>query len=95
MKSHDIILAPVLSEKAVMGIEQGKYVFYVHPSANKSQIRTAVEDVFGVDVVKLNVQKVHGKIKTLGRFSGRRAKRKKAIVTLAAGQTIQQLEGLT
>lgn len=95
MNPHDVILAPVLSEKAVMGIEDGKYVFFVHPSANKTQIKDAVETVFSVDVVKLNVTKLPGKTRRFGRFAGRRALRKKAIVTLAAGQKIQQLEGLT
>jgi large subunit ribosomal protein L23 len=92
---HDVILRPVLSEKAVTEIDAGKYAFYVHPDANRTQIKDAVETVFEVDVVKLNVQNVAGKTKRMGRFVGRRADRKKVIVTLAAGQKIQQLEGLT
>ena len=95
MNAHDVILAPVLSEKAVTEIQNGKYQFYVHPSANRTQIKDAVERVFDVDVVKVNVQNVGGKEKRMGRFAGRTADRKKAIVTLAAGETIQQLEGLT
>lgn len=95
MNPHDVILRPVLSEKAVTEIDAGKYAFYVHPDANRTQIKDAVETVFEVDVVKLNVQNVAGKTKRMGRFVGRRADRKKAIVTLAAGQKIQQLEGLT
>lgn len=95
MNAHDVILRPVLSEKAVMEIEGGKYAFYCHPDASRTQIKDAVETVFGVDVVKINVQNVGGKTKRMGRFVGRRADRKKAIVTLAAGQKIQQLEGLT
>jgi large subunit ribosomal protein L23 len=86
---------PVLSEKAVAAIEEGKYAFYVHPGANRIQIKEAVEDVFEVDVVKINLQNLRGKVRRFGRFTGRRPKRKKAIVTLKPGQRIQQLEGLT
>jgi large subunit ribosomal protein L23 len=95
MNPHDVILAPALSEKAVMGIESGKYAFYVHPDANRTQIKDAIERVFEVEVVKINLLKVRGKIKRMGRYAGRTAERKKAIVTLQAGQRIQQLEGLT
>ena len=95
MTAHDIILAPVLSEKAVMAIPDGKYAFYVHPRANRTQIKDAVELVFDVDVVKINLIRMRGKVKRLGRYAGRSPQRKKAIVTLAEGQRIQQLEGLT
>lgn len=94
MNPHDVILRPVLSEKALIGLEASRYVFYVHPDANKTQIKDAVELVFGVEVVKLNLANVRGKEKTMGRYRGVRARRKKAVVTLAAGQRIQQLEGL-
>lgn len=95
MSPFDVIQKPVLSEKAVMEIENGKYAFFVHPEANRTQIKDAVETVFEVDVVKINVQTRRGKVQRMGRFVGRTAERKKAIVTLAAGQKIQQLEGLT
>lgn len=95
MNPHDVILAPVLSEKAVTEIHTGKYQFYVHPDANRTQIKEAVQRVFKVDVVKVNLQNRLGKEKRMGRYVGRAPKRKKAIVTLAAGETIQQLEGLT
>lgn len=95
MTAHEVILKPVLSEKAVIGIEGGKYVFYVHSKANRTQIKEAVEEVFEVDVTKINLLNVKGKIKSLGRYSGRRPGRKKAVVTLAEGQRIQALEGLT
>ena len=95
MNPHDVIFAPVLSEKAVQAIQAGKYAFYVHPKANRVQIREAIEPVFKVDVVKINLINVQGKIKRLGRFAGRRPERKKAIVTLKAGQRIEQLEGLS
>lgn len=95
MTPHEVILAPVLSEKAVTAIESGKYAFYVHPSANRTQIKDAVEIVFSVNVEKINVLKVRGRIRRQGRVSGRTPRRLKAIVTLRAGQRIQQLEGLT
>lgn len=95
MNAHDVIQGPVLSEKAVGAIERGKYAFYVHPSANRTQVKDAVERVFSVDVVKINMQKVRGKKQRMGRYEGHSAERKKATVTLAAGQKIQQLEGLT
>ena len=95
MNPHDVILRPVLSEKALSGFEASKYVFFVHPLANRTQIKDAVEIVFGVDVIKLNLSHVRGKDKTMGRYKGTRPQRKKAIVTLRAGQRIQQLEGLT
>jgi large subunit ribosomal protein L23 len=95
MNPHDVLLRPVLSEKAVAEIQDGKYAFFVHPSANRSQVKDAVERVFNVQVVKVNVAKVRRKQKRLGRFTGLTAERKKAIVTLVEGQRIQQLEGLT
>ena len=95
MTAHEVVKAPVLSEKAVMEIENGKYSFYVAPKANRTQIKEAIEDVFDVNVVKINLINVKGKVKSLGRYSGKRPARKKAIVTLLDGQRIQQLEGLT
>ncbi len=95
MNPHDVILKPVLSEKVLGEIGLSKYAFYVHPHANRSQVKDAVERVFEVDVVKLNLLNVRGKEKTMGRYRGVRPKRKKVIVTLKAGQRIQQLEGLT
>ncbi|HEX7003211.1 MAG TPA: 50S ribosomal protein L23 [Trueperaceae bacterium] len=95
MNAFDIIIAPVLSEKAVSGIENSRYTFFVHPHANRTQVKEAVQQVFDVDVVKINLVNVKGKTKRMGRFEGREKNRKKAIVTLKPGQRIQQLEGLT
>jgi len=92
---YDVLQRPVLSEKAVGEIDAGKYAFFVHPDASRTQVKDAVEKVFRVDVVKVNILYVRGKEKRMGRFVGRTAERKKALVTLAAGQRIQQLEGLT
>lgn len=95
MNANDVILRPVLSEKAVMQIQDGTYSFFVHPQANRTQIKDAIERVFEVDVRKINLIRVPRKTKRMGRFVGRTSLRKKAIVKLAPGQTIQQLEGLT
>ncbi|MDF1521585.1 MAG: 50S ribosomal protein L23 [Trueperaceae bacterium] len=95
MSPHDVLLRPVLSEKAVGNIENGTYAFFVHPDASRTQVKDAVERVFNVEVVKVNVANVRGKEKRLGKYAGRTAARKKALVTLAAGQRIQQLDGLT
>jgi large subunit ribosomal protein L23 len=91
----DVIIAPVLSEKAIVAMQTGKYTFYVHPRANRVQIKEAVETVFEVDVTKVNLVKVRTKVKRMGRFSGRTENRLKAIVTLKPGQKIEQLEGLS
>lgn len=95
MNPNDVIIAPVLSEKAVVAMQDGKYTFYVHPKANRVQVKEAVETVFDVDVTKVNLVKVRGKVKRLGRFAGRTESRLKAIVTLKPGQKIEQLEGLS
>lgn len=95
MTHFDVILRPVLSEKAVGGVSSGIYAFFVHPRASRTQVKDAIERVFKVEVVKINILNVRGKEKRLGRFVGRTPERKKALVTLADGQRIQQLEGLT
>lgn len=92
--AYDVILAPVLSEKAYSGFSEGKYTFWVHPKATKTEIRKAVEEAFKVKVVKVNTLTVRGKKKRLGRYLGKRPDRKKAIVQVAAGQRIEALEGL-
>lgn len=84
MNSYDIILKPVLSEKSYQGISTKKYTFKVHPDANKTQIKIAVEEVFGVKVEKVNTLNMDGKIKRMGKNSGRRSSYKKAIVQLTA-----------
>ena len=90
----DVILKPVLSEKAYDGFKSGTYTFWVSDSSTKTEIKNAVETAFKVKVVRVNVQNLEGKQKRLGRFVGKRNDRKKAIVTVAAGQKIEALEGL-
>ena len=84
MNSYDIIIKPVLSEKSYDGISYKRYTFKVHPSANKNQIKKAVEEVFGVKVARVNTLNMTGKLKRMGRNEGRRASYKKAIVQLTA-----------
>ncbi|WP_149453467.1 50S ribosomal protein L23 [Pasteuria penetrans] len=87
MKSpHDILVGPVVTEKATLVRALDKYVFEVDPKANKVEVRKAVEAVFpGVQVASVNTLRVRGKVKRQGRTSGRRPMRKKAIVTLREG----------
>ncbi|GAB6941895.1 50S ribosomal protein L23 [Thermus brockianus] len=92
--AFDVILAPVLSEKAYAGFAEGKYTFWVHSKATKTEIKNAVEAAFKVKVVGVNTMTVRGKKKRLGRYLGKRPDRKKAIVQVAAGQKIEALEGL-
>ncbi len=91
---HDVIIQPVLSEKAYGRFAEGVYTFWVHPEASKTEIAGAVEAAFKVKVVQVNTQNVRGKDKRLGRFAGKRPDRKKAMVKVAPGQKIEALEGL-
>jgi len=90
---QQIVLAPVVSEKSYSLIEDNKYSFRVHPRAHKTQIRTAVEELFGVKVVSVNVLKVRPKPKRRGWTRGQRPGWKKAIVQLRAGDKIEIFEG--
>jgi large subunit ribosomal protein L23 len=87
---RDVIVAPVVSEKSYALMEQGVYTFKVHPDASKPQIRHAVQEIFGVKVEKVNTLNRPGKRKRNRRtFTyGKRPDTKRAIVTLAAGETI-------
>ena len=82
MTVYDIIIEPVLSEKSYDGIENKRYTFKVAKNANKTQIKDAVEQIFGVEVAKVNTSNYDGKVKRMGRYEGRRPSYKKAIVTL-------------
>ena len=82
MFAEDVILKPVLTEKGYDGIADKRYTFYVKNTANKIEIRSAVEKLFGVKVAKVNTINCKGKLKRMGRNEGRRSAFKKAIVTL-------------
>ena len=90
---RQVILAPVVSEKSYSLIEDNKYSFRVHPRAHKTQIRQAVEDLFDVKVVAVNVLKVQSKPKRRGWTRGRKPGWKKAIVEVRAGDRIEIFEG--
>ncbi|HEY8417638.1 MAG TPA: 50S ribosomal protein L23 [Limnochordales bacterium] len=94
MDPRDVIKRPIVTEKSTDLMQQGKYVFEVDRSANKTQIKRAVESIFNVKVVKVNTIRQRGKLRRQGRFIGRTPDRKKAIVTLQEGQQIPIFEGL-
>ena len=96
MKSHhDVLIAPIVSEKSYGLSEAGVYTFKVHPSATKPEIHDAVEAIFNVKVTKVNTLNRKGKRKRNRRtFTfGSRPDTKRAIVTLAPGQTIDLFQG--
>ena len=83
IKYYDVILKPVITEKSMSTMGEKRYTFLVHPDANKSMIKEAVEKMFdGVKVKKVNTMNIPGKKKRRGLVVGRTAKQKKAIVTL-------------
>jgi len=91
--AHDIIIKPVVTEKSSALVEQNKYTFEVHKSANKIQIRQAIEQIFKVKVLSVNTMNVAAKPKRMGAFLGKTRSWKKAIVSLAEGQRIEFFEG--
>ena len=91
---RDVILRPVVSEKSYALLDEGVYVFVVHPDANRTQIRQAVESIFGVRVSKVNTLNRKGKRKRNRRQAtfGTRPDTKRAIVTLAGDDRIEIFE---
>jgi large subunit ribosomal protein L23 len=93
--AYSVIKSPVITEKSMAKtVEGNKVVFWVEPSANKKDIKEAVELAFNVKVLAVNTQRVPGKIKRLGKFSGKRPTRKKAYITLKEGDRIEMFEGV-
>jgi large subunit ribosomal protein L23 len=90
---NEVLLAPVVSEKSYGLIDDRKYSFRVHQDAHKTQIRQAVEELFGVHVIAVNVIKVQSKPKRRGLVRGRKPGWKKAIVQLRQGESIEIFEG--
>lgn len=84
----DIIRRPLVTEKGTRLLEMNKYLFEVSPGANKIQIAQAIEELFSVGVVKVNTYNPPPRTRRVGRFAGLRARYKRAIVTLAEGDTI-------
>jgi large subunit ribosomal protein L23 len=93
-RSYDVILAPVITEKATILSEQNKVVFRVSMDSTKDEIARAVESLFSVQVLKVNTLITKGKTKRFRGRTGVRSDVKKAIVTLAEGQSIDVTTGL-
>ncbi|MGH3666067.1 MAG: 50S ribosomal protein L23 [Egibacteraceae bacterium] len=90
---RDVIIAPVVSEKSYALLDAGRYTFVVHPSANKTEIKQAVQSIFGVKVASVNTLNRKGKRKRFGLKYGQRKDTKRAIVRLAEGESIDIFEG--
>jgi large subunit ribosomal protein L23 len=93
-RHYDVILSPVITEKATLLSEQNKVVFCVAQDSTKDEIAAAIEELFKVKVTKVNTLNVKGKTKRFRGKPGRRSDVKKAIVTLAEGQSIDISTGL-
>ena len=91
---RDVLIRPLITEKTNAGMQDNKYTFIVPLNANKVEIRQAVEAVFKVKVLDVNTIRVMGKIKRMGKNSGKRPDVKKAIVKVAPGQRIEFFEGV-
>lgn len=91
---RDIVLEPIISEKTVRLKEENKYVFKVDWKANSTEIGKSIEKKFKTKVAKVNILKMPGKKKSLGKYSGKTSRWKKAIVTLKKGERIKELENI-
>ena len=93
-RHYDVVKAPVITEKATLLSEQNKVVFQVAMDSTKDEIAAAIEELFKVQVLKVNTLITKGKTKRFRGIKGRRSDVKKAIVTLAEGQSIDVTTGL-
>ncbi|QWU06769.1 50S ribosomal protein L23 [Heyndrickxia coagulans] len=84
MDARDVLKRPVITERSMELTADKKYTFEVDVKANKTEIKDAVEEIFGVKVAKVNVANYKGKLKRMGRYTGYTNKRRKAVVTLTA-----------
>ena len=84
MEAREVILRPMITEKAMLAEDSKKFTFEVDVRANKTHIKQAIEEIFGVKVKNVNVMNVRGKLKRMGKYSGYTKKRRKAVVTLTA-----------
>ena len=96
MNAYDIIKRPVITEQSMADVADKQYVFMVDINANKTEIKAAVEEIFGVKVSKVNTIRMQGKVKRTGAYpAGKRADYKMAVVTLTAdSKTIEFFEGM-
>jgi large subunit ribosomal protein L23 len=94
MDAGQVIIKPIVSEKSYTLATVGKYTFRVHPDAHKTQIKQAIEELFGVGVVEVRTSSVPSKPKRRGYTAGRTREWKKAVVQVRAGETIPIFQGL-
>ena len=96
MNAYDLIRRPVITEQSMESVADKKYVFMVDVNANKTEIKAAIEEIFGVKVAKVNTVRMQGKVKRTGAYpAGKQAAYKKAVVTLTAdSKTIEFFEGM-
>ena len=94
LQVYDVLRKPVITEKSTALQSSGKYVFEVSKTANKAQVKEAVEKAFKVTVIGVNVMVVKGKLRRVGRGTTVTPSRKRAIVTLKAGDKIELVEGV-
>ena len=93
--AYDVIITPVITEQSMDVAVDKKYTFKVAPTANKTQVKVAVEEIFGVEVAKVNIMNYNGKLKRMGRFAGYTPSYKKAVVTLTPdSKEIEFFQGL-
>lgn len=93
MHIYEVLRRPIVTEKATLIAEEGQYAFEVAMEANKAMVKEAIEKRFGVNVLKVNVMRMPGKTRRFGRRISQTPGWKKAIVSLAPGQTIEVFEG--
>jgi len=93
-KVYDVVRTPVVTEKSTIANELGKYVFQVAINATKDEVKSSIEQIFGVNVTKVNTIKYDGKVKRFRGKIGQRPAFKKAIVTLKEGQAIDLTSGV-
>lgn len=92
---YQTIIKPIITEETMNLASDKKYVFQVAKEANKAEVRQAVEKIFGVNVAKVNIMNVNGKTKRMGRYVGKTADYKKAVITLTAdSKEIEIFQGL-
>ena len=92
---YEVIIKPVISERSMDDAQNKKYTFKVAKDVNKTQVKLALEEIFGVEIEKVNIMNVKGKMKRMGRSIGKRPDTKKAIVTLTPkSKEIEFFKGL-
>lgn len=92
---YDVVIRPIISERSMDDTQERKYTFQVAKTANKTQVKQAIEEIFDVEVEKVNIMNCRGKLKRMGRNAGMTASTKKAIVKLTEdSQEIEFFQGL-